>query len=122
MRLRNTLASGAGVAEGIGKEITRIFAEEGTKGASRAWVARFVTASSAGVVGIVAPCWIAFGFGSLGLVATATFAVIIGITLTIGLGIGLMALVFYSDRSGQDDIARGEIAGREAADSSEKRP
>jgi len=76
------------------------------------WVARFVIASAAGVLVLVVLCWIVFGFGSLGLDPTATFAAALGITFTVGLGIGLMALVFYSDRSGTDDVARGEIVER----------
>lgn len=76
------------------------------------WVARFVITSAAGVVVFVVLCWIVFGFGSLGLDPTATFAAVLGITFTVGLGIGLMALVFYSDRSGKDDAARGEIVER----------
>ena len=75
------------------------------------WTARFFIACFAGVFGIVALCWIVFGFGSLGLDATATFAAILGITFTAGLGIGLMALVFYSNRSGRDDLAGGETDG-----------
>ena len=33
------------------------------------------------------------------------FALLIGVSLSLALGIGLMALVFYSSRSGHDDDA-----------------
>jgi hypothetical protein len=78
------------------------------------WLIRFPVTALAGVAAIVALCWVAFGFGSLGLDATATFAAVIGITLTVGLGVGLMTLIFYSDRSGRDDIARGDITERDS--------
>ncbi len=68
-------------------------------------IARFSIVCVAAVVAIVAICWIVFGFGSLGLDATATVAAMLGILFTVGLGVGLMALVFYSNRSGQDDVA-----------------
>lgn len=69
------------------------------------WIARFLIISACGVAVGVALFWILLGFGSLGLDPTATVAAILGITFTVGVGIGLMALVFYSDRSGQDDAA-----------------
>lgn len=70
------------------------------------WAVRFGVGCTGAVVVIVALCWIVFGFGSLGLDATATFAAVLGITLAIGLGVRLMTLVFYSNRSGQDDAVR----------------
>lgn len=36
-----------------------------------------------------------------------SFALILGVAGTILLGVGLMALSFYSDRSGADDAVRG---------------
>jgi hypothetical protein len=73
------------------------------------WVARFSILCAVAVAAIVAICWVVFGFGSLGLDPTAMVAAILGITLTVGLGIGLMALVFYSNRSGQDDVASAKL-------------
>ena len=35
--------------------------------------------------------------------AHAVFAIILGVAFTIGLAVALMALVFYSNRSGHDD-------------------
>jgi len=36
------------------------------------------------------------------------FALVLGVLGTIGLGVGLMALSFYSDRSGADDEAQNQ--------------
>ncbi len=77
------------------------------------WPVRFGVGCTAGVVAIVALCWIGFGFGSLNLDPTATFAAVLGITLAIGLGVGLMTLVFYSNRSGQDDAVRDKTVDRQ---------
>ncbi|HTY67033.1 MAG TPA: hypothetical protein VMH36_10310 [Alphaproteobacteria bacterium] len=77
------------------------------------WAVRFGVGCTAAVVAIIALCWVVFGFGSLGLDATATFAAVLGITLAIGLGVGLMTLVFYSNRSGQDDAVRDKTVDHE---------
>lgn len=77
------------------------------------WPVRFGVGCAAAVVAIVAVCWIVFGFGSLNLDATALFAALLGFILMIGLGVGLMTLVFYSNRSGQDDAVRDETVDRE---------
>ncbi|MCW3473973.1 hypothetical protein [Limobrevibacterium gyesilva] len=41
--------------------------------------------------------------GSLGLSGNVLIALILGIVLTTALGVALMGLVFYSDRSDQDE-------------------
>lgn len=68
--------------------------------------------AAAGVVAVVALCWIVFDFAFLGLDKTALTALVFGITITIG--VGLMALVFYSSRSGFDDAAAGEPFAQQA--------
>ncbi|SDF74145.1 hypothetical protein SAMN05216241_102192 [Limimonas halophila] len=52
------------------------------------------------VSALVADSWLAMGGVSMGW--TGIVAMIVGILLTLGLGIGLMALSFYSNRSGHD--------------------
>jgi hypothetical protein len=113
MRLEDKVAAVDG-ASGIGEQVTPLALPTRLIRAWRdaSWIIRFPVTALAGVAAIVALCWIVFGFGSLGLDATATFAAVVGITLTVGLGIGLMTLIFYSDRSGRDDIARGDIRER----------
>ena len=65
-----------------------------------------------GIVVAFVLCWIVFGFGSL-LGPKMAFAYFLGVTFTIGLGVGLMTLVFYSNRSGQDDAVRDAAVERQ---------
>jgi hypothetical protein len=52
--------------------------------------------------------WVVFGFGSLELTPNAMFALSLGTVFSVVIGAGLMALIFYSSRSGQDRAARGD--------------
>jgi uncharacterized integral membrane protein len=52
--------------------------------------------------------WIMGGFESVHLSLAGWIAYGLGVVLTSVLGVGLMALVFYSDRSGRDESA-GEL-------------
>ena len=47
--------------------------------------------------------WAMGGLGELGLSGKGVVALTLGFLFTAGLAIGLMALVFFSDRSGRDD-------------------
>jgi len=73
---------------------------------AQSWTARFSITSGVAILVLIAIAWVVFGFGSLGLNTSATIALSLGILLTAGLGVGLMALVFYSNRSGQDDLVQ----------------
>lgn len=64
--------------------------------------------SLAGIIALIALFFAASGSRWLGLDTNATIALILGIVLTVGLAVGLMALMFYSSRSGRDDIVGGE--------------
>ena len=66
------------------------------------WIWTFILASVGFVVPAVLVLW-AIGFGELGLSGKGVVALTLGFLLTVGLAIGLMALVFFSDRSGRDD-------------------
>jgi len=70
------------------------------------WIIRFSIACIVGIVAIAGICWAAVG--SLDLDPGIIAPLILGITFTVALGVGLMALVFYSNRSGQDDGVRVE--------------
>lgn len=72
------------------------------------WSARFVAGSVGGIVALILLFFAVSGSRWLGLNATATTALILGIVLTVGLAVGLMALMFYSSRSGRDDMVGGE--------------
>ncbi len=58
----------------------------------------------AGALWIVAYSWLGFGQES-GISFHGLIALILGCLLTFILGVGLMALVFYSNRSGHDQDA-----------------
>ena len=66
------------------------------------WIWTFILASVGFVVLAVLVLW-AIGFGELGLSGKGLVALTLGFLFTAGLAIGLMALVFFSDRSGRDD-------------------
>ena len=74
------------------------------------WIVRFSIACVAGIAAIAAICWLAVG--SLGVDPGLLGPLILGITFTVTLGVGLMALVFYSSRSGQDEGVQIELPER----------
>jgi len=74
------------------------------------WIVRFSIACVVGIAAIIAICWLAVG--SLGLDPDLLGPLILGITFTTALGVGLMALVFYSSRSGQDEGVQVELPKR----------
>jgi hypothetical protein len=67
------------------------------------WIWRFLLASVGFVLLAVLLFWAIGGFGELGLSGKGFVALSLGSLFTAGLAIGLMALVFFSDRSGRDD-------------------
>jgi hypothetical protein len=67
------------------------------------WIWTFILASVGFVVLAVLLFWAIGGFGELGLSGKGLVALTLGFLFTAGLAIGLMALVFFSDRSGRDD-------------------
>jgi hypothetical protein len=63
-------------------------------------------AACLGFIGLVMlTVWIMGGFDGAELGFHGWIAMILGMTITSALGVILMALVFHSDRSGQDDSA-----------------
>ncbi|MDB5405695.1 MAG: hypothetical protein JWL84_607 [Rhodospirillales bacterium] len=74
------------------------------------WVWSFTLSCVGLLVFVYLALWAFNGFHGLGLDLTGIIALTAGTIVTAGLGVGLMALVFYSDRSGQDDRVRD--AGR----------
>ncbi len=55
-------------------------------------------------VGLAIFAW-AGGFATTGMTTSGIIAMIAGVVLSFALAIGLMALVFYSNRSGRDEQA-----------------
>ncbi|HTP84070.1 MAG TPA: hypothetical protein VMQ11_14065 [Alphaproteobacteria bacterium] len=72
------------------------------------WTTRFVAGSLGGAVALVLLFLGFFGFRQLGLSLNGAIALTLGIVLSIGLAVGLMALIFYSNRSGRDETVGGE--------------
>ena len=72
---------------------------------------RRILGFSAGCVGFIVLVmfivWFMGAFEGSNLGTHGWIAFTLGVVVTCALGIGLMALVFYSDRSGQDDRAGG---------------
>ena len=72
---------------------------------ARNWAIWFALACGAGILALLLIIWLAGGFERVGLDANVTIALVLGILFSSLLGIALMALIFYSDRSGRDDAA-----------------
>ena len=62
----------------------------------------FVSVCLAGIAAVLVVAWLSGGFERVGLDANIVVALLLGIGFSSLLGVGLMALIFYSDRSGQD--------------------
>jgi len=72
------------------------------------WISRFVLICAGVIAALLAVVWAVDGLSGLGLSVHGMVALSLGILLSVGLGVGLMALVFYSNRTGQDDAAGGD--------------
>jgi hypothetical protein len=66
------------------------------------WAVWFVAGCSGLIGATLLVLWAASGFADLGVSGHGLVALILGVVVTTALGIGLMALSFYSDRSGTD--------------------
>jgi len=67
------------------------------------WMLTFVISCLCGIAAVYLALWAFGGFHDLGLSLQGIVALTIGTTISVALGVGLMALVFYSDRSGRDE-------------------
>jgi hypothetical protein len=72
------------------------------------WALRFWAICVVSSMLLIAASWLVFDFGALGLTPTAMLALSLGALFSITIGAGLMALVFYSARSGRDQQVRGD--------------
>ena len=69
------------------------------------WAVWFIPACLLGIGAVLLVVWVSGGFQGTGLNASIALALALGILFSSLLGVGLMALIFYSNRSGQDDEA-----------------
>jgi hypothetical protein len=72
----------------------------------RRWLVNFAAMSFGTVALILGVIWLVGGFEDMGLSRDGKIALIIAVAMTVLMSFGLMALVFYSDRSGHDDTVR----------------
>ena len=80
---------------------------------NRKSILRIVAGTAALIVAVVLATWALGGFA--GMSGAGDVALILGIAATLSLGIGLMALVFYSSRSEQDEAVHHATEFREMA-------
>jgi len=73
------------------------------------WAARFATAATTAILFLLALIWALTGFGGLGLDTTATVGAVLGIVFAIALAVALMTLIYYSNRSGMDNLLAGAV-------------
>ena len=69
------------------------------------WAVRFLPACLLAIGAVLLVVWLSGGFQGTGLNASIALALALGILFSSLLGVGLMALIFYSNRSGQDEEA-----------------
>ena len=69
------------------------------------WIVTYSLACVGAIVALLALLWASNGFTMGGLSGHGIAAIVLGVTFSVGLAVALMALVFYSNRSGQDDQA-----------------
>ena len=67
------------------------------------WILTYSLACSGAIGAVLVLAWMFGGFDTAGVSTHGIIAIILGTMLTVLVGVGLMALIFYSDRSGQDD-------------------
>src|SRR5262245_27060445 len=72
--------------------------------AATKWVVNYSLACIGAFVGLLAFMWALSGFDFSGVSTAGLVAIICGTAFMVLVTVGLMGLVFYSDRSGQDDL------------------
>ena len=72
--------------------------------AATKWVVNYSLACVGAFVGLLAFMWALSGFDFSGVSTAGLVAIILGTAFMVLVTVGLMGLVFYSDRSGQDDV------------------
>jgi len=67
------------------------------------WILTYSLVCIVAIAAVLLLAWAVNGFDFSGLSTQGVIAIVAGTTLTVLLAVGLMALVFYSNRSGRDD-------------------
>lgn len=87
----------------------------GDKVAAKRWFLIFGAVCAAAIAVVLAILGAFGGLAESDLPGPGIALMVVGIIVTCGLGIGLMALIFYSERSGQDEIVYRIDQARESA-------
>jgi len=69
------------------------------------WIVSYSLICIAAIVGVLGFVWALNGFDTGGVSTHGMIAIVLGTTFTVLIAVGLMALVFHSNRSGQDERA-----------------
>jgi multisubunit Na+/H+ antiporter MnhB subunit len=67
------------------------------------WIAQFSLICAVGLGIVISGVWTFEGFATFGLHSAAAIALILGVMFSCAMGVFLMALMFHSRRSGQDE-------------------
>jgi preprotein translocase subunit SecF len=67
------------------------------------WILTYTLACSAAIGVVLALAWALGGIDTEGISTNGIIAIVLGTVFTVLVAVGLMALIFYSNRSGQDD-------------------
>jgi preprotein translocase subunit SecF len=67
------------------------------------WILTYSLACSGAIGAVLVLAWIFGGFDTEGVSTHGIIAIVLGTMFAVLVAVGLMALIFYSNRSGQDD-------------------
>jgi len=67
------------------------------------WILTYSLACSGAIGAVLILAWAFGGIDAEGISTHGIIAIILGTVFTVLVAVGLMALIFYSNRSGQDD-------------------
>ena len=67
------------------------------------WVLTYSLTCSGAIGAVLVLAWALGGIDTEGVSTHGMIAIVLGTMFTVLVGVGLMALIFYSNRSGQDD-------------------
>ena len=67
------------------------------------WILNYSLACSGAIGAVLVLAWLCGGFDTEGVSPSGVGAMVVGTIFTVLVGVGLMALIVYSNRSGQDE-------------------
>jgi hypothetical protein len=79
------------------------YAEGDTGDSAMKWILTYSLACSGAIGAVLVLAWALGGIDTEGISTHGIIAIVLGTMFTVLVAVGLMALIFYSNRSGQDD-------------------